>query len=97
MKFSQKENFQILSNAPLRFIFEITQRIWSIGKTLRVPYYMKSLSMPLNIDHSLEHVSTPSASSEDYVLPPDLPREISLQSWTKYRGGGGALPYWKVR
>ena len=42
--------------------------------------YMKSLSMPLNIEHSLEHVSTPSASSEDYVLPPDLPREISLQS-----------------
>ena len=36
---------------------------------------MKSLSMPLNIEHSLEHVSTPSASSEDYVLPPDLPRE----------------------
>ena len=47
--------------------------------------------MPLNIEHSLEYVSTPSASSEDYVLPPDLPRE------TTDRGGGGALPYWKVR
>ena len=27
---------------------------------------MKSLSMPLNTGHSLQHVSTPSASSEDY-------------------------------
>ena len=36
MKFSQKENLQILSNTPLRFIFEITQ-LWSIWKTLRVP------------------------------------------------------------
>ena len=52
--------------------------------------YMKSLSMPLNIEHSLEHVSTPSASSEDYVLPPDLPRETTV--WNKIQRGRWSTP-----
>ena len=79
MKFSQKENFRILSNAPLGFIFEITYRIWSIGKT-----------MPLNIEHSLEHVSTSSASSEDYYHQTFHAKlAYSLEQNTE---GGGSTP-----
>ena len=59
--------------------------------------YMKSLSMPLNIEHSLEHVSTPSASTEDYYHQTFHAKlAYSLEQNTE-GGGGGALPYWKVR
>ena len=96
MKFSQRK-FSNIVQCPFKIYFWNNTENMVNWENFESSLYMKSLSMPLNIEHSLEHVSTPSASSEDYVLPPDLPREISLQSWTKYRGGGGALPYWKVR
>ena len=58
--------------------------------------FMKSLSMPLNIEHSLEHVSIPSASSEDYYHQ-TFHAKLAYSLEQNTEAEGGALPYWKVR